>query len=177
MATALLHDMMHKEVEVYVDDMIVKSTTRGEHITNLRKFFERIKKYKLRLNPNKGTFGVIARKLLGHMVSSRGIEIDPIKIKAILEMPLPKMEKEIRGFIGRLQCINSFIARLTIACEPIFKLLKKGEPKEWSEDCQKAFKAIKEYFSNPPVLAPQKPRRVSNLYLSVLEDELGSMLA
>ena len=92
-------------------------------------------------------------------------------------MPPPKMEKEIRGFIGRLQYINSFIARLTTACEPIFKLLKKGEPKEWTEDCQKAFKAIKEYFSNPPVLAPQKPRRVSNLYLSVLEDALGSMLA
>ena len=52
--------MMHKEVEVYVDDMIIKSTTRGEHITNLRKFFEKIKKYKLRLNPNKGTFGVTA---------------------------------------------------------------------------------------------------------------------
>jgi hypothetical protein len=57
MATALLHDMMHKE-EVYIDDMIIKSATRGEHITNLRKFFERIKKYKLRLNPNKCNFGV-----------------------------------------------------------------------------------------------------------------------
>jgi hypothetical protein len=57
MGTALLHDMMHKE-EVYIDDMIIKSVTRGEHITNLRKFFERIKKYKLRLNPNKCTFGV-----------------------------------------------------------------------------------------------------------------------
>jgi hypothetical protein len=90
MATALLHDMMHKEVEVYVDDMIVKSATRGEHITNLRKFFKRITKYKLRLNPNKCTFGVIVGKLLGHMVSSRGIKVDLIKIKAILEMPPPK---------------------------------------------------------------------------------------
>jgi hypothetical protein len=53
-----MHDMMHKEVEVYVDDMIVKFITRGGYITNLRKFFERIKKYKLRLNPNKCTFGV-----------------------------------------------------------------------------------------------------------------------
>jgi hypothetical protein len=132
MATALLHDMMHKEVEVYVDDLIVKSATRGEHITNLRKFFERIKKYKLRLNPNKCTFGVTAGKLLGHMVSSRGIEVDPTKIKAILEMPPPKIEKEIRGFLGRLQYISRFIARLTTTCEPIFKLLKKGEPKEWT---------------------------------------------
>jgi hypothetical protein len=93
MATALLHNMMHKEVEVYVDDMIVKSSTRGEHITNLSKFFERIKKYKLKLNPNKCTFRVTARKLLGHMVSSRGIKVDPTKVMAILEMPLPKQKK------------------------------------------------------------------------------------
>uniref|UniRef100_A0A2N9IHW0 G-patch domain-containing protein n=1 Tax=Fagus sylvatica TaxID=28930 RepID=A0A2N9IHW0_FAGSY len=152
--------------------------TTGEHITNLRKFFERIKKYKLRLNPNKGTFRVIARKLLGHMVNSRGIEIDPIKIKAILEMPLPKMEKEIRGFIGRLQYISSFIARLTTTCEPIFKLLKKGEPKEWREDCEKAFKAVQRILFQPTSLGHhQKPRRVLNLYLSVIEDALGSMLA
>ncbi len=125
MATALLHDMMHKEVEVYVDDMIVKFTTRGEHITNLRKFFERIKKYKLRLNPNKCTFEVNAGKLLGHMVSSRGIEVDITKIKGILKMPLPKTENEIKGFLGRLQYISRFILRLTTTCEPIFKLLKK----------------------------------------------------
>ena len=106
MATALMHDMMHKEVEVFVDDIIVKSTTKGEHITNLRKFFERIKKYKQRLNPNKCTFRVTTGKLLGHMVSSRRIKVDPIKIKAILEMPLPKTEKEIRGFLGKLQYIN-----------------------------------------------------------------------
>ena len=68
--------------------------------------FKRIKKYKLRLNANKCTFGVTVGKLLGHMVNSRGIEVDPTKIKAILEMPLPKTEKEIRGFLGKLQYIN-----------------------------------------------------------------------
>jgi hypothetical protein len=89
----------------------------------LRKFFERIKKYKLRFNPNKCTFGVNVGKLLGHMLNSRGIKVDSIKIKAILEMPSPKTEKEIRGFLGRLQYISRFIARLTTTCEPIFKLL------------------------------------------------------
>ena len=129
MAIVLLHDMMHKEVEVYVDDMIIKSATRGEHIINLWKFFERIKKYKLRLNPNKCTFGVTVGKLLGHMVSSRGIKVDPIKNKAILEMPPPKTEKEIRGFQADYNIISTFVARLTTTCEPIFKFLKKGEPK------------------------------------------------
>jgi len=100
MNTALLHDIMHNEVEVYVDDMIMKFKDREGHIINLRKFFERIKKYRLRLNPQKCTFGVTARKLLGFLVSDRGIEVDPSNIKAILEMPLPKSEKEIRGFLG-----------------------------------------------------------------------------
>ena len=73
MATALLHDMMHNEVEVYVDDMIVKSKDRGSHTINLRKFFERIKGYRLRLNPQKCTFVVITRKLLGFLVSDKGV--------------------------------------------------------------------------------------------------------
>jgi hypothetical protein len=111
------------------------------------------------------------------VVSSRGIEVDPTKIRAILEMPPPKIEKEIRGFLGSLQYISRFIARLTTTCEPIFKLLKKGEPKKWIKDCQKAFEAVKEYLSNPPILAPPKLGRPLNLYLSVIENALGSMLA
>ena len=93
MAIALLHDMMHNEVEVYVDDMTVKSKDREGHFINLSKFIERIKEYRLRLNPQKCTFGVIVGKLLGFLVSGRGIEFNPLKIKAILDMPPPKSEK------------------------------------------------------------------------------------
>ena len=108
--------------------MIVKSKDRGSHNINLRKFFERIKEYRLRLNPQKCTFRVTTGKLLGFLVSDRGIEIDPSKIKAILEMPPPKSEKEIRGFLGQLQYISRFIAKLTSICEPIFQLLRRNEP-------------------------------------------------
>ena len=106
MATTLLHDIMHNEVEMYVDDMIVKANEREGHIVNLRKFFERIKEYRLRLNPQKCTFGITIGKLLGFLVSVRGIEDDPSTIKAILEMLQPKSEKEIKGFFGRLQYIS-----------------------------------------------------------------------
>ncbi|XP_030938778.1 uncharacterized protein LOC115963764 [Quercus lobata] len=90
MTTALLHDMMHNEVKVFIDDMIVKSKDREGHIANLRKFFKRIKEYRLRLNPQKCTFGVTTRILLGFLVSDRGIEVDSSKIKAILDMPPSK---------------------------------------------------------------------------------------
>ena len=94
-ATTLLHDLIHKKVEVYVDDMIVKSKDHEGHIPALQKFFERIWFYKLRLNPEMCTFGVTFGKLLGFMVSQRGIEVDQKKIKEIVEMKPPRIEKEI----------------------------------------------------------------------------------
>ena len=118
--------MTHRDVEVYVDDMIVKSRGRADHLATLRRFFERIHKFRLRLNPKKCTFGVTFGKLLGHMLSERGIEVDPDKIKVILDMLVPRTEKEIRGFLGKLQYISRFIVRLTDICEPIFRLLRKN---------------------------------------------------
>ena len=82
--------------------MIMKSKDREGHITNLRKVFERIKEYRLRLNLHKCTFGVIAGKLVGFLISDRVIEVDPSKIKVILDMSSPKSENEIRGFLGWL---------------------------------------------------------------------------
>uniref|UniRef100_A0A2N9EHV9 Uncharacterized protein n=1 Tax=Fagus sylvatica TaxID=28930 RepID=A0A2N9EHV9_FAGSY len=140
----LFHDMIHHEIEVYVDDMIAKSRTAQDHLTDLRKLFQRLKKYQLRLNPNKCAFGVTSGKLLGFIVSGRGIEIDPAKVQAIRSMPAPKTEKEIRSFLGRINYIARFIAQLTATCEPLFKLLRKDVKIKWTEDCQKAFDKIKD---------------------------------
>ena len=134
--TTLFHDMMHKEIEVYVDDMISKSRTEVEHVEHFSKLFQRLRKYKLRLNPNKCTFEVRSGKLLGFIVSERGIEVDPAKAKAIQEMPVPKTEKQIRGFFGRLNYISRFISHMTATCAPIFKLLQKDQSHDWIEDCQ-----------------------------------------
>jgi len=92
---ALFHDMMYREIEVYVDDMIAKSKTEEEHLVNQQKLFERLRKYRLRFNPAKCTFGVKSGKLLGFIVSQKGIEVDSKKVKAILEMPEPCTEKQV----------------------------------------------------------------------------------
>ena len=176
-ATTLFHDMMHRDVEVYVDDMIVKSRNREDHLAALQRFFDRIRQFKLRLNPKKCTFGVTSGKLLGHMVSERGIEVDPDKIRAILDMPAPRTEKEVRGFLGRLQYISRFIARLTDICEPIFRLLRKSQRTVLDDQCQSAFEKIKEYLLSPPVLVPPTPGHPLLLYLSVSDIALGCMLA
>jgi len=85
--------MMHKEIEVYMDDMIAKSRTEGEHLINVRKLFEWLRKYQLRLNPARCTFRVKSGKLLSFIVSQRGIEMDADKVKAILDMLEPRIEK------------------------------------------------------------------------------------
>ena len=100
--------------------MIEKYRDRVDHLAALERFFERIIQFRLRLNPNKCTFGVTSGKLLGYMVSERGIEADPDKIRVILDIPMPRIKRGIRGFLGRLQYINRFIARLTDIYEPIF---------------------------------------------------------
>ena len=94
--TTLFHDIMHQDVEVYVDDMIVKSRNRADHLTALERFFERIRQFRLRLNPKKCTFGMTFRKLLGYMVNKKGIEADPDKIRVILDMFVPKTERDQR---------------------------------------------------------------------------------
>ena len=110
------------------------------------------------------------------MVNDRGIEVDPSQIKAILDMLPLKSEKEIRGFLGRLQYISRFIVKLTSTCEPIFKLLRKNEPHAWNDKCQKAFELIKEYLLRPPILVPQRPGKPPLLYLWIIENAVGSML-
>ena len=150
---ALFHDMIHHEIEVYVDDMIARSQTEEEHLDHLQKLFDRLKLYKLRLNPNKCTFGVRSGKLLGFVVSDKGIQVDPAKVKAIQEMPVPKTEKE--------------------TCEPIFKLLKKDQVVRWNDKCQAAFDRIKEYLQEPPILMPPVEGRPLILYLTVLDNAMG----
>nr|XP_034909787.1 uncharacterized protein LOC118045297 [Populus alba] len=159
----LFHDMMHKEIEVYVDDMIAKSKEGEDHVKVLRKLFERLRKYELRLNPAK----------MFIWVSEKGIEVDPDKAKAIQSMPTPKSEKEVRGFLGRLNYIARFIAQLTTTCEPIFRLLRKKNLGTWNEECEEAFNKIKCYLQNLPLLVPPMLGRPLLLYLTVTETTMG----
>ena len=91
------------------------------------------------------------------MISERGIEVDHDKIIAILEMSPPQTEIEIQGFLGRLQYISRFIVRLTDTCEPIFRILRKKQPKVWDDQFHQAFERIREYFLSPHILVPLMP--------------------
>ena len=128
----LFHDLIHKEIEVSLADLIATSDTKAEHLVHLEKLFERLRQFLLRLNLNKFTFGVRSGKLLGFIISEKGIEVDPAKVKEIQEMPEPRTDKEVRGFFGRLNYISRFMSHLTATCEPLFKLLKKSQTVKWN---------------------------------------------
>jgi len=102
--------------------------------------------------------------------------VDSDKAKAIQSMSTPKTEKEVRGFLGRLNYIAQFIAQLTTTCEPIFLLLRKKNPRTWNEECEEAFNKIKRYLQSPPLLVPPVLRRPLILYLIVTETVMGCVL-
>ena len=130
----------------------------------------------MRVNPAKCTFGVKSGKLLGFIVSKKGMEVDPEKVKVILEMLESRTEKQVRGLLGRLNYIARFISQLTAICEPLFKLLRKNQSIRWNEDCQEAFGRIKQCLMNPPVLIPPVPGRPLILYMTILDESMGCML-
>ena len=153
----LFHDIMHREIKVYVDDMIAKYRTTRDHLIDLRKPFRCLVKYRLSMNPNKCVFGASLGKFLSFIVSQRGIEVYPTKVQAIRDMLVPQIEKQIRNFLGKVNYIAHFITQLTATCDPLFKLLKKDKKVEWKNECQTAFDKIKQYLLNPPILVPSMP--------------------
>ena len=130
----------------------------------------------MRLNPEKCAFGVEADKFLGFMVSQRGIEINPEKIQAILEMTSPKSVKDIQKLAGRVAALNQFISRSVDKCLPFFKLLKNFTRFVWDEQCEQAFVDLKAYLSSPPLLVSPEAGEKLYLYLAASEETLAAVL-
>ncbi|CAL8091070.1 unnamed protein product [Prunus armeniaca] len=122
----IFKEQIGKTMEVYVDDMLVKAPERADHIENLAEAFSLLRKYNMKLNPSKCTFGVSSGRFLGYLVTQRGIEAHPNQIKAILNMKSPATTKEIQSLTGRAAALNRFLSRSTDKCRPFFKALKKG---------------------------------------------------
>ena len=132
---------------------------------DLRETFDTLRSYNIKLNLGKCTFGVMAGKFLGFMVSQRGIEANSNKIRAIMEMAPPRNVKEVQSLNGKIAALNRFMSRATDKCLPFFRTLKKSF--EWTAKCQQAFEELKAYLSSPPLLSPSQPSEELFLYLAV----------
>ena len=155
----LVNRMFQKQIgttmEVYIDDMSVKSTTAELHIAHLSEAFQILRNYNMKLNPAKCAFGVSAGKFLGFIVNHRGIEANPEKIKAMLDMPSPSGIKEVQRLTGRIASLSRFISRASDKYQPFFQVLKKAF--QWDAKCEEAFSALKTYLSSPPPTPPPPP--------------------
>ena len=125
----LVNQMFSKQIgrnmEVYADDMLVKSRKAELHLDNLKETFDTLRKYQMKLNLVKCVFGVSSGKFLGFMVSQRGIETNPEKVKAILDMTSPRNVKEVQKLTGRVAALNRFVSKATDKCLMLFKTLNR----------------------------------------------------
>jgi ribonuclease HI len=173
----IFDDMIHKIVECYVDDLVIKVMSYEEHLQYLEVVFNRLREHTLKLNPLKYTFMVSFGKFLEFMVRHRGIEIDPDKIKTIMELPPSKNLKQLRSLQGQLAYIRRFIANLSGKIQPFTRLTKNDIPFKWDSECQQAFEEIKAHLLNPSVLAVPILGKELILYTTALDGYLGALLA
>ena len=127
-------------MEVYIDGMLVKSTTAELHIAHLAEAFQILKEYNMKLNPAKCAFGVSTGKFLGFIVNNRGIEANPYKIKVVLDMPSPSNIKEVQRLTEMIAALSRFVSRASDKCQPFFQVLKKAF--QWDAHCEEAFAAL-----------------------------------
>ena len=170
----MFRSQIGRNVEVYVDNMLVKSQDEGKLLDDLQETFDTFRQYHMKLNPSKCAFGVSSGKFLGFMVSHRGIKANPDKIQAILDMKPPQNTKEIQSLTGRVAALNKFVSKATNKCLPFFKVLKKAF--EWTDECQKAFEDLKAYLTMAPLLNPSVLGEELYLYLVVIPHAVSSTL-
>ena len=161
-------------MEVYIDDMLVKSTTAKLHIAYLSEAFQILRNYNMKLNPAKCAFGVSAEKFLGFIVNHRGIEANPNKIKVVFDMPSPSGIKEVQRLTGRIAALSRFVSRASDKCQPFFQVPNKAF--QWDAKCEEAFTALKTYLSSPPILVSPIEGELLTLYLAVSDFSTSAVL-
>ncbi|XP_012848582.1 PREDICTED: uncharacterized protein LOC105968491 [Erythranthe guttata] len=165
----MFREQLGRNMEVYVDDMLVKSEEAESHIEDLKETFATLRRYGMKLNPLKCAFGVEAGKFLGYMVTKKGVEANPEKIRAVMDMRPPKSIKEVQTLAGRITALSRFISRAADASYPFFKILRKGYQFEWGAEADHAFEQLKETLARLPLLA--KPRAGEKLYVYLAAGE------
>src|SRR4051812_11991289 len=158
-----LKDQIGRNVHAYIDDITVMTRKGSDLISDLQETFDNLRKYKMMLNPLKCVFGVPAGKLLGFIISHRGIEMNPETIKEILNIKRPTCFKDVQRLTGCVAAVSRFISRLGGKALPLYKLLKKAEKFVWDDAADVALQELKRILSSAPILAA--PTESENMFL------------
>ena len=132
----VLAPMLGRNVQAYVDDMVLTSHERGQHTADLEELFATIARYRLKLNPEKCVFGVEAGKFLGFMLTESRIEANPDKCAAIIAMRSPTSVKEVQQFTGRMAALSRFVSARSEKGHPYFQCLKRNSRFAWTDECE-----------------------------------------
>ena len=143
LVTKMFRPLLGKTIEVYINDLLIKSKERPNHANHLQQAFDLLITYGMNLNPTKYAFRVSARRFLGFMMTQRGIEANPSQLKAILESPTSSSRKEVQQLTGRLATLGRFISRFTNCLKPFFATLRGANRAGWNEECDRDFTQIK----------------------------------
>jgi hypothetical protein len=167
---------MGRNAEAYVDDIVIKTREGHTFIEDLEETFINLRKVNIKLNPTKCAFGVPSGKLLGFLVSHRGIEANPDKVKAIEEMRPPCNLKEMQRLAACMAALGHFIARSGEKALPFFKLMKRTGKFEWTPKADKAFAELKRYLTSPPIMVAPASREPLLLYLAATPRTASAVL-
>jgi hypothetical protein len=157
---------LNKNVEAYVDDVVVKTINSDTLIADIEETFTSLREYHWKLNLNKCVFGVPSGKLLGFIISHHGIEANPEKISAITSMKAPTCIKDVQKLFGYMAALNRFISKLGERGLPFFKLFKHQEKFAWTPEADHALAQLKDFLSKPPVLTAPRKKEQLLLYLA-----------
>ncbi|KAF5796121.1 putative nucleotidyltransferase, Ribonuclease H [Helianthus annuus] len=172
----MFKDKLGETMEVYIDDMVVKSKKAEDHLRDIKGAFDILDQYNMKLNPAKCHFGVGAGKFLGYMVTKRGIEASPEQIKAILDIKSPSNMKDVQRLTGRVAALNRFISRSSKKCKEFYDILKKNKKFEWGEKHEAALQDLKQYLSTAPLLMKPEDGEPLSLYLAVSGNAVSAVL-
>jgi hypothetical protein len=123
----ILKNQIGRNIETYINDIVVKSKKRGDLLEDLKETFDNVRKYKMMLNPKKCVFDVSLEKMLGYMISSRWIDVNPTKVEAIEKLQPPKTRREIQKLASMTATLSRFISKLRERGMPFYKLLRKAD--------------------------------------------------
>jgi hypothetical protein len=163
-------------IEAYVDDIIVKSKKTRDLVLDLTEVFAKLRQHGVKLNPEKCIFGVPRGMLLGFVVSERGIEANPKKISAIMNMGPIKNLKGVQCVTGCLASLSCFIARLGERSLPLYKLMKKSDHFTWTPDAQEALDSLKNLLKSPLILTAPTVEEPMLLYISAKTQVVSAAL-
>lgn len=138
--------------------------------------FEVLRRHQMKLNLTKCAFGVAFEKFLGYMVNQSGIEANPEKIQALLDMKLPSTVKEVQKLTGRIDALNHFVSKAIDRCLPFFRALTGNKQFEQTLECEQAFQDLKVYLGSPPLLSKPVAGEVLYLYLAVSPSVVSTVL-